>query len=131
MRLSALAPAAILLGLFSLSAQAADLSTLAGGLTSQLGGTAATPATTSTAGSGPCNKQIQDLQAKIDSAKTKGDDLKVSGLQMAMDQASKGCTKLNGQAAAAPQPAAAPVAAQDPKAQAMDTGMKALGGLLK
>ena len=137
MRTSAFAPAAILLGLFSLSAHAADLSTLAGGLASQLGGTAATPATgtptTATNGSSPCNKQIQDLQAKINTAKAKGDDLMVCGLQLAMDHASKSCAQLNGQVAAAPQPVAttATPTVQDPKAQAVDAGVKALGGLFK
>ncbi|NWA01071.1 DUF1090 family protein [Pseudomonas gingeri] len=131
MRTSLFAPAAMLLGLFTLPVQAADLSAL-GDLASQLTGTAATPAAGTSASSGGCNKQIQDLQTQINTAKAKGDSLKTSGLQLAMDHASKNCTQANGQVASAPQPVAAtPATAQDPKAQAVDAGIKALGGLFK
>ncbi|NVZ66565.1 DUF1090 family protein [Pseudomonas gingeri] len=131
MRTSVFAPAAILLGLFTLPVQAADLSAL-GDLASQLTGGATTPAAGTTANSGGCTKQIQDLQTQINTAKAKGDSLKANGLQLAMDHASKSCTQLNGQVAAAPQPVAqTPTAAQDPKAQAVDAGIKALGGLFK
>ena len=52
MRISTLAPAALLLSLFALPANAADLSALSGALSAQLGGSNA----------GDCQKQANDLR---------------------------------------------------------------------
>jgi len=81
MRISTLAPAALLLSLFALPAHA-DLSALSG-LTSQLGVSA-----------GDCEKQGKDLQAKVDAAKANGEDMKVKAMQAALDQVNKGCKKV-------------------------------------
>lgn len=83
MRISTFAPAAVLLSLFALPVQAADLSGLTGALTSQLGGA-----------TGNCEKQSQELQAKVDAAKANGEDLKVKAMQAALDQVNKGCKKV-------------------------------------
>ncbi|KPA89420.1 Protein of unknown function (DUF1090) [Pseudomonas asplenii] len=121
MRTSAFAPAAILLGLFTLPAQAADLSALTN-LATQLGGGSTTQTT------GSCNpKQVQDLQKQIYAAKVKGDTVKANGLQMAVDHITASCSGV----ASSQQPINNTAAPQDPKAQAIDAGIKALGGLFK
>lgn len=126
MRISAFAPAAILLGLFTLPAQAADLSALTN-LATQLGG-GSTTQTTTTADAGSCNpKQVQDLQKQIYAAKVKGDTVKANGLQMAVDHITASCSGV----ASSQQPITNTAAPQDPKAQAIDAGIKALGGLFK
>lgn len=117
MRLSTLAPAAILLSLFSLSAHAADLGSLTGGLTSKLSGAA-----------GDCDKHSAELQASIDAAKAKGEDMKVKALKAAQDQAEKGCKKVGEKAA---ESNANAEASDGKQAKLEDKGMKALGGLLK
>lgn len=113
MRFSTLAPTAVLFALFSLSAQAADLGALTGGLTSKLSGVA-----------GDCDKQVQELQGKIDAAKANGEDLKVKALKAAQDQAEKGCKKVGEKAAESTQ------GAEGKQAKLEEKGMKALGGLL-
>ncbi|MBI6603798.1 hypothetical protein YA0848_24720, partial [Pseudomonas sp. S4_EA_1b] len=71
MRLSTLAPTAVLLSLFTLPAHAADLSALTGALSTALGG-----ANNSNAGNtnnaASCQQQIRDLQANINAANAKG-----------------------------------------------------------
>ncbi|KPA95620.1 MULTISPECIES: DUF1090 family protein [Pseudomonas] len=127
MRTSAFAPAAILLGLFTLPAQAADLSALTN-LATQLGGGSTTQTTGNTADAGSCNpKQVQDLQKQIYAAKVKGDTVKANGLQMAVDHITASCSGV----ASSQQPINNTAAPQDPKAQAIDAGIKALGGLFK
>lgn len=116
MRLSTLAPTAILLGLFSLSVNAADLSALTGGLTSKLSGAV-----------GDCDKHSQELQTQIDAAKANGEDMKVKALKAAQDQASKGCKKLGEKAAESESNTGE---AQGKQAKLEEKGMKALGGLL-
>lgn len=116
MHFSTLAPTAVLFALFSLSAQAADLGALTGGLTSKLSGVA-----------GDCDKQVQELQGKIDAAKANGEDLKVKALKAAQDQAEKGCKKVGEKAAESTQGAEA---AEGKQAKLEEKGMKALGGLL-
>lgn len=113
MRISTLAPAALLLSLFALPAHAADLSALSGALTSKLG----------VSNSGDCQQQANDLQAKIDAAKAAKDDLKEKAFKAAQDQINKGCNKLaetQAKADAKPQ-------TQEAKADPV----KALGGLFK
>ena len=113
MRISTLAPAALLLSLFALPAHAADLSALSGALTSQLGG----------GNSGDCQKQSADLQVKIDAAEASKDALKVKAFKAAQDQINKGCDKLA-------QAQAKADAKQEAKADKPDA-VKALGGLFK
>ncbi|MBN0976120.1 DUF1090 family protein [Pseudomonas hygromyciniae] len=111
MRISTFAPAAVLFSLFALPVQAADLSAL----TSQLGGA-----------TGNCEKQSQELQAKVDAAKANGEDMKVKAMQAALDQVNKGCKKVGesqGKLDEASQK-------QQAKADSNDT-VKALGGLFK
>ncbi|OPA82640.1 hypothetical protein BFW86_26850 [Pseudomonas fluorescens] len=116
MRISTLAPAALLLSLFALPANAADLSALGGALTSQLGG----------GNSGDCQKQSADLQTKIDAAQASNDTLKVSALTAAQEQVNKGCNKL----AEAQAKADAKQQTQAAKADKSEA-VKALGGLFK
>jgi len=78
MRISTLAPAALLLSLFTLSAQAADLNALSGALSAQLGG----------GNAGDCQQQPKDLQAKIDAANAKNDLLKVRAYETALEPTS-------------------------------------------
>jgi len=113
MRISTLAPAALLLSLFTLPVHAADLSALSGALTSQLGG----------GNSGDCQKQSADLQTKIDAAEASKDSLKVKAFKAAQDQINKGCDKLA-------QAQAKADAKQEAKADKPDA-VKALGGLFK
>ncbi|AMW81023.1 MULTISPECIES: hypothetical protein [Pseudomonas] len=113
MRISTLAPAALLLSLFALPAHA-DLSALSG-LTSQLG-----------VSSGDCEKQGKDLQAKVDAAKANGEELKVKAMQAALDQVNKGCKKVGESQAKLD----ASQQKQQAKADSNDT-VKALGGLFK
>ena len=84
MRISTLAPTALLLSLFALPVNAADLSALSGALSSQLGG----------GNSGDCQQQAKDLQTKIDAANAKNDTLKVKAFEAALEQVNKGCNKL-------------------------------------
>lgn len=116
MRISTLAPAALLLSLFALPAQSADLSALSGALTSQLGG----------GNSGDCQKQSVDLQAKIDAAEAQKDNLKVKAFKAAQEQINKGCNKL----AETQAKADAKQQTQEAKADKNDA-VKALGGLFK
>ncbi|MFC6296938.1 hypothetical protein GNF76_14225 [Pseudomonas sp. CCM 7893] len=116
MRFSTLAPAALLLSLFALPVQAADLSALGGALTSQLGG----------GNSGDCQQQAKDLQTKIDAANAKGDTLKVTAYQAALEQVNKGCNKIA--------ESQAKLDAKQQKQQAKtenNDAVKALGGLFK
>ncbi|OIN47491.1 hypothetical protein BLL37_12770 [Pseudomonas azotoformans] len=116
MRISTLAPAALLLSLFTLPAHAADLSALSGALSSQLGG----------GNSGDCQKQAADLQTKIDAAEAQKDTLKVKAFKAAQDQINKGCDKLSEAQAKAD----AKQQTQEAKADKPDA-VKALGGLFK
>ncbi|UII71171.1 hypothetical protein LVW35_26665 [Pseudomonas sp. HN11] len=116
MRISTLAPAALLLSLFALSVNAADLSALSGALSSQLGG----------GNSGDCQKQANDLQAKIDAAEAQKDTLKVKAFKAAQDQINKGCNKI----AETQAKADAKQQTQEAKADKHDT-VKALGGLFR
>jgi hypothetical protein len=116
MRISTLAPTALLLSLFALPAQSADLSALSGALTSQLGG----------GNSGDCQKQSADLQAKIDAAEAQKDNLKVKAFKAAQEQINKGCNKL----AETQAKADAKQQTQEAKADKNDA-VKALGGLFK
>ncbi|MBN2975267.1 hypothetical protein BFW88_25880 [Pseudomonas fluorescens] len=116
MRISTLAPAALLLSLFALPANAADLSALGGALTSQLGG----------GNSGDCQKQSADLQTKIDAAQASNDTLKVSAFTAAQEQVNKGCNKL-AEAQAKADAKQQTQAAKTDKSEAV----KALGGLFK
>ncbi|MCF5230817.1 hypothetical protein HU759_028480 [Pseudomonas sp. OE 28.3] len=115
MRISTLAPAALLLCLFALPAHAADLSALGGALSTQLGGK-----------TGDCQQQAKDLQAKIDAAQAKNDLLSVQAFKAAQEQLNKGCNKL-----------AESQAKVDAKQQTQEAKMekndavKALGGLFK
>lgn len=115
MRISTLAPAALLFCLFSLPAHAADLSALGGALSTQLGGK-----------TGDCQQQAKDLQAKIDAAQAKNDLLSVQAFKAAQEQLNKGCNKL-----------AESQAKVDAKQQTQEAKMekndavKALGGLFK
>ena len=111
MRISPLAPAALLISLFALSAHAADLSALSGALGSQLG----------VSNAGDCQKQSADLQTKIDAAEASNDSLKVKAFKAAQDQINKGCDKLS---------EAQAKAKQEAKADKPDA-VKALGGLFK
>ena len=112
MRISTLAPAALLLSLFALPAHAADLSALSGALSSKLGG----------GNAGDCQKQASDLQAKIDAAEAEKDTLKVKAYKAAQGQINKGCNKLAESQAKAD--------TQEAKADKPDA-VKALGGLFK
>ncbi|WP_339506251.1 hypothetical protein [Pseudomonas sp. EA_15y_Pfl1_P102] len=114
MRISTLAPAALLLSLFALPVNAADLSALSGALGSQLGG----------GNSGDCQKQSADLQTKIDAAEAQKDKMKVKAFKAAQDQINKGCNKLSEAKADAKQQN------QEAKADKPDA-VKALGGLFK
>lgn len=116
MRISTLAPAALLLSLFALPAQAGtDLSALGGALSSQLSGK-----------TGDCQQHAKDLQAKIDAAEAKNDTLSVKAYKAAQDQVSKGCDKLaEGQAKVD-----AKQQTTEAKADKNDA-VKALGGLFK
>jgi hypothetical protein len=116
MRISTLAPAALLLSLFAVPAHAADLSALSGALSSQLGG----------GNSGDCQKQAADLQTKIDAAEAQKDTLKVKAFKAAQDQINKGCDKLSQAQAKAD----AKQQTQEAKADKPDA-VKALGGLFK
>lgn len=117
MRISTLAPAALLLSLFALPAHAAtDLSALSGALSSQLGG----------GNSGDCQQHAKDLQAKIDAAEAKNDSLSVKAYKAAQDQVNKGCDKL----AATQAKVDAKQQTTEAKADKNDT-VKALGGLFK
>ena len=115
MRISTLAPAALMLSLFALPAHSADLSALSG-LTSQLGG----------GNSGDCQKQSADLQTKIDAAEANKETLKVKAFKAAQDQINKGCDKLSEAQAKAD----AKQQTQEAKADKPDA-VKALGGLFK
>ena len=115
MRISTLAPAALLLSLFALPAHAADLSALGGALSSQLGGK-----------SGDCQQHAKDLQTKIDAAEAKNDSLSVKAYKAAQDQVNKGCDKL------AESQAKADAKQQTTEAKAdKSDAVKALGGLFK
>ncbi|AKS07655.1 MULTISPECIES: DUF1090 family protein [Pseudomonas] len=116
MRISTLAPAALLLSLFALPVNAADLSALSGALGSQLGG----------GNSGDCQKQSADLQTKIDAAEAQKDKMKVKAFKAAQDQINKGCNKLSEAQAKAD----AKQQNQEAKADKPDA-VKALGGLFK
>ncbi|TFF07562.1 hypothetical protein EXW72_14065 [Pseudomonas sp. BCA14] len=116
MRISTLAPAALLLSLFTLPAHAADLSALSGALSSQLGG----------GNSGDCQQHAKDLQAKIDAANAQNDVLKVRAFEAALEQVNKGCNKLADSQAKVD----ASQQKQQAKAQNNDA-VKALGGLFK
>ncbi|OPA96460.1 hypothetical protein BFW87_09010 [Pseudomonas fluorescens] len=116
MRISTLAPAALLLSLFALPAHAADLSALGGALTSQLGG----------GNSGDCQQQAKDLQTKINAANAKNDLLKVKAYEAALEQVNKGCNKI----AESQAKVDASQQKQQAKAQNNDA-VKALGGLFK
>ena len=115
MRISTLAPAALLFCLFALPAHAADLSALGGALSTQLGGK-----------TGDCQQQAKDLKAKIDAAQAKNDLLSVQAFKAAQEQLNKGCNKL-----------AESQAKVDAKQQTQEAKMekndavKALGGLFK
>lgn len=115
MRISTLAPAALLLSLFTLSAHGADLSALGGVLSSQLGGKA-----------GDCQQQAKDLQTKIDAAEAKNDALTVKAYKAAQEQVNKGCNKL----AESQAKVDAKQQTQEAKADKNDA-VKALGGLFK
>ncbi len=116
MRISTLAPAALLLSLFALPSYAGtDLSALSGALTSKLGGE-----------SGDCQQHAKDLQAKIDAAEAKKDTLSVKAFKAAQDQVNKGCDKL----AETQAKADAKQQTQEAKADKNDP-VKALGGLFK
>ncbi|PIB47838.1 hypothetical protein AOA57_16380 [Pseudomonas sp. 2588-5] len=116
MRISTLAPTALLLSLFALPVNAADLSALSGALGAQLGG----------GNSGDCQKQANDLQGKIDAAEAQKDTLKVKAFKAAQDQINKGCNKLSEAQAKAD----AKQQTQEAKADKPDA-VKALGGLFK
>ena len=116
MRISTLAPATLLLSLFTLSAQAADLNALSGALSAQLGG----------GNAGDCQQQPKDLQTKIDAAEASKDSLKVKAFKAAQDQINKGCDKLSEAQAKAD----AKQQTQEAKADKPDA-VKALGGLFK
>lgn len=116
MRISTLAPTALLLSLFALPVNAADLSALSGALGAQLGG----------GNSGDCQKQANDLQAKIDAAEAQKDTLKVKAFKAAQEQINKGCNKLSEAQAKAD----AKQQTQEAKADKPDA-VKALGGLFK
>ena len=116
MRICTLAPAALLLSLFTLPAQAADLNALSGALSAQLGG----------GNAGDCQQQPKDLQAKIDAANAKNDLLKVRAYETALEQVNKACNKLAD--------SQAKVDAKQQKQQAKaenNDPVKALGGLFK
>ena len=116
MHISKLAPAALLLSLFALPVNAADLSALSGALSSQLGG----------GNSGDCQQHAKDLQTKIDAANAKNDLLKVRAYEAALEQVNKGCNKLA--------ESQANVDAKQQKQQAKtenNDAVKALGGLFK
>ncbi|NVZ72156.1 hypothetical protein [Pseudomonas costantinii] len=115
MRISTLAPAALLLSLFALPAHAADLSALGGALSSQLGDKA-----------GDCQQQAKDLQTKIDAAEAKNDTLTVKAFKAAQDQINKGCNKLSESQTKVD----AKQQTQEAKADKNDP-VKALGGLFK
>ena len=116
MRISTLAPTALLLSLFALPVNAADLSALSGALSSQLGG----------GNSGDCQQQAKDLQTKIDAANAKNDILKVRAYESALEQVNKACNKIAEKQAK--------VDAKQQKQQAKaenNDAVKALGGLFK
>ncbi|WP_248749370.1 DUF1090 family protein [Pseudomonas sp. MWU15-20650] len=116
MRISTLAPVALLVSLFTLPAHAADLSALSGALGSQLG----------SGNTGDCQQQAKDLQTKIDAANAKNDILKVKAFEAALEQVNKGCNKLA--------ESQAKVDAGQQKQQAKvqnNDAVKALGGLFK
>ena len=116
MRISTLAPAALLLSLFTLPVNAADLSALSGALGSQLGG----------GNSGDCQKQSADLQSKIDAAEAQKDTLKVKAFKAAQEQVNKGCNKL------AETQAKVDAKQQNQEAKTdKNDAVKALGGLFK
>ena len=116
MRISTLAPAALLLSLFTLPAHAADLNALSGALSAQLGG----------GNAGDCQQQAKDLQTKIDAAEAANDSLKVKAFKAAQDQVNKGCNKL----AETQAKVDAKQQTQEAKADKNDA-VKALGGLFK
>ncbi|XVJ49379.1 hypothetical protein ACDZ94_10770 [Pseudomonas sp. UBT] len=115
MRISTLFPAALLLSLFTLPAQAADLSALGGALSTQLGSK-----------SGDCQQQAKDLQTKIDAAEAKNDMLSVKAFKAAQEQVNKGCNKL----AESQAKVDAKQQTQEARVDKNDT-VKALGGLFK
>ncbi|OXS23756.1 DUF1090 family protein [Pseudomonas rhodesiae] len=116
MRISTLAPAALLLSLFALPAHAADLSALSSVLGAHTGG----------GNAGDCQKQANDLQAKIDAANAQNDVLKVRAFEAALEQVNKGCNKL------AESQAKADAKQQNQAAKAdKNDAVKALGGLFK
>ncbi len=92
MRLSKLAPAAALFSLFTLTAQAADLSALTGALSSALGGASNS---TVNANNASCQQQIRDLQTNINAANAKGDTLRATAFQAALTQTNKSCSNSN------------------------------------
>lgn len=116
MRISTLAPAALLLSLFALPAHTADLSALSSVLGAHTGG----------GNAGDCQKQANDLQAKIDAANAQNDVLKVRAFAAALEQVNKGCNKL------AESQAKADAKQQNQAAKAdKNDAVKALGGLFK
>ncbi|MGY2375875.1 hypothetical protein ACW9IB_15350 [Pseudomonas sp. SDO524_S393] len=116
MRISTLAPVALLLSLYALPAHTADLSALGGALSAQLGG----------GNSGDCQQHAKDLQTKIDAAEAKNDALSVKAFKAAQEQVNKGCNKL----AQTQAKADAKQQTQEAKADKNDA-VKALGGLFK
>ncbi|WP_439855636.1 DUF1090 family protein [Pseudomonas yamanorum] len=93
MRLSRLAPAAALFSLFTLTAQAADLSALTGALSSALGGASNSNSNnTVNANNANCQQQIRDLQTNINAANAKGDTLRATAFQAALTQTNKSCS---------------------------------------
>ena len=91
MRLSTLAPTAVLLSLFTMPAHAADLSALTGALSTALGG-ANNSSAGNTNNAASCQQQIRDLQANINAANAKGDTLRATAYQAALTQTNKSCT---------------------------------------
>ncbi|MHA6575204.1 DUF1090 family protein [Pseudomonas yamanorum] len=93
MRLSKLAPAAALFSLFTLTAQAADLSALTGALSSALGGASNSNSnSTVNANNASCQQQIRDLQTNINAANANGDTLRATAFQAALTQTNKSCS---------------------------------------
>ena len=116
MRSCTLAPAALLLTLFTLPAQPPDLTALTGPLSAKPGG----------GNAGDCQQQAKDLQTKIDAANAKNDILKVRAYESALEQVNKACNKIAEKQAK--------VDAKQQKQQAKaenNDAVKALGGLFK
>lgn len=95
MRFSKLAPAAALFSLFTLTAQAADLTALTGALSAALGGASNSNSNsnnTVNANNASCQQQIRDLQTNINAANAKGDTLCATAFQAALTQTNKSCS---------------------------------------